>query len=313
MTFYMPPTSTVELQQASKWYGDVIGVNQVTLSFGPGVTGLLGPNGAGKSTMMRLITGQLKPGSGTVTVLGKAPWKRPAVFRDVGYCPDSDALYDGLTALQFTRLMGRLSGMSASEARKSAIEQLERVELTQAMDRSLRGYSKGMRQRTKIAAALMTNPQVLILDEPLNGLDPLGRRQMLQLFAELGRAGRTVVISSHILHEIESLTPQVALIHHGRILAEGKIEEIRALIENQPLTLQIDSSQPRAVGKLLADLPGIYSIMYPDGNAVVVRTNLPEELYVRLQAGVIEDKLPVEGLHALDENLEAVFQYLVKE
>lgn len=319
-------TSTIALNGVSKWYGDVIGVNQITLSIGPGVTGLLGPNGAGKSTLMKLITGQLAPGRGTVEVLGESPWRNPQVFRKLGYCPDSDAFYEDMTGLQFVTVMARLSNFSAAEAKRQSIAQLERTGMAPAMHRRIRGYSKGMRQRTKLAAALLQDPQVIVLDEPLNGLDPMGRLQMLELFRALGKEGRTVVVSSHILHEIENLTRTIVLINHGRILAEGRIEEVRALIENQPLTLRIESSNPRRVGQSLAGLESVTSLQFAGGpesagaesllttnNAIIVRTTRPETVYEALQADVLENHYAVDELTALDDNLEAVFQYLVKE
>ena len=304
---------TIRLLNASKWYGDVIGINQVTLDIRPGITGLLGPNGAGKSTMLKLITGQLRPGSGSVEVLGNAPFKNPEVFRSVGFCPDTEAFYDQMTALEFVTLMGRLSDFGHAESVRRAAMQLEHIGLQEHMTRKLKGFSKGMRQRTKLAAALVHDPTILVLDEPLNGLDPLGRLEMLAVFRRLGTEGKTVLVSSHILHEIEGLTSDVALIHHGRILAEGVIEEIRALIENQPLTLAIATPAPRAAARSLAGQDGVYSLTFPEEGGLVVRTNSPEQVYETLQTDVLEDRYAVKGLTALDDNLDAVFQYLVKE
>ncbi|MCX7019246.1 MAG: ABC transporter ATP-binding protein [bacterium] len=304
---------TIDIRGASKWYGDVIGVNQVSLGIGPGVTGLLGPNGAGKSTLIKLITGQLKPGNGSVTVMGMSPWKNPGVFHHLGHCPDSDCFWEEMTGQGFVSMMGRLAGFDAAESERRAREQLERVSMTSHALRAIQGYSKGMRQRVKLAAALVHDPIALVLDEPLNGLDPVGRRDMLELFRHLGDEGKTVLVSSHILHEIESLTPTIVLIHHGRILAEGVIEDIRALIENQPLTLQISTPDPRAVGQSLARLDGVYSLTFPDNGVLIARSANPEIVYETLQADVIAKRYTVHGLCALDDNLDAVFQYLVKE
>jgi ABC-2 type transport system ATP-binding protein len=304
----------IELAAASKWYGDVIGVNQVTLGIRPGVTGLLGPNGAGKSTLMKLVTGQLRPGSGTVAVLGESPWRSRALFRRVAFCPDTESFYEDMTGAEFVELMGRLSDFGAAESRRRAMDRLELVGMGPHANRRIKGYSKGMRQRTKLAAALVHEPEVIILDEPLNGLDPLGRLEMLRLFRDLGGGGRTVVVSSHILHEIESLTQEIALIHRGRILAEGRIEEIRALIENQPLTLQVSSPSPRAVGAHLASLESVVSVQYEDDGAdIIVRTKAPETVYDALQEAALERRYAVHALTALDDNLDAVFQYLVKD
>lgn len=303
----------IDIQNASKWYGDVIGVNQITLSIGPGITGLLGPNGAGKSTLMKLITGQLRPGRGRVRVLGMNPWSEPPVFRRMGFCPDSESFYENMTGLEFVLVMGRLAGLDAGEGHRRAGECLERVGMGKHTGRRIKGYSKGMRQRTKLATALLHDPEVLILDEPLNGLDPVGRIEMLQLFRDLGREGKTLLVSSHILHEIESLTEQVTLIHRGRVLAEGKIEEIRALIENQPLTLQLITREPRMVAQHVAGIDGIASIAFSMPDRLVIRSEKPEQLYEALQQGVVEKRYSVQELLALDDNLEAVFQYLVKE
>ncbi|PKO18039.1 ABC transporter ATP-binding protein [candidate division BRC1 bacterium HGW-BRC1-1] len=270
----------ISLRDVSKWYGEVIGVNQVTAGIAPGITGLLGPNGAGKSTLLKLITGQLRPGAGDIRVLGRDPWTDRTIFREVGFCPDSESFYD------------EMSGAS----------------------RRIKGYSKGMRQRTKLAAALMHDPRVIVLDEPLNGLDPSGRMEMLRLFRELGAEGKTVLVSSHILHEIESLTRSIALIHHGRILAEGHISEIRALIENQPLTLQIASPQVREVGSHLAGLDCLVSLTYADnGHELIARTSTPEVIYDVLQQAVLDNRYTVTALTALDDNLDAIFSYLVKK
>jgi ABC-2 type transport system ATP-binding protein len=305
--------ATIVFDAVSKWYGDVIGVNQISLRIRPGITGLLGPNGAGKSTLMKLVTGQLKPGSGTVRVTGRDPWRSPDVFRRTGYCPDTDAFYEDLSGLEFVTLMSRLAGMNAHEGRRRTLDAVERVGMTAHMTRPIRGYSKGMRQRIKLAAALVHDPQVLVLDEPLNGLDITGRRDFLRLFRALGAEGRTLLVSSHILHEIESLTQEIALIHHGRVLADGHIGEIRRLIEDQPLTLQVTTPSPREIGRDLAGMDHVYSVTYPEPGLVVTRTNRPDTVYEALQAGVLDGRYLVDGLLALDDSLDAVFSYLVKE
>lgn len=308
------PDAVISLREVSKWYGEVIGVNQVTLDIRPGITGLLGPNGAGKSTLLKLITGQLRPGAGEVRLLGRAPWRDRALFREVGFCPDTESFYEEMSGAEFVELMGRLAGFGAGESRRRAAERLDLVGMAPHAKRRIKGYSKGMRQRTKLAAALMHDPRVVILDEPLNGLDPLGRFEMLNLFRDLGAAGRTVLVSSHILHEIESLTRTIALIHRGRILAEGHIAEIRSLIENQPLTLQIAATRARDAGAHLAGLDAVVSVQYlEDGNELIVRTNQPETLYEEIQQAVLDGRYSVRGLTALDDNLDAVFSYLVKE
>lgn len=311
----------VELIEASKWYGEVIGVNQITLELGSGVTGLLGPNGAGKSTLLKLITGQLRPGRGQVRIFGMDPWTDREVYRRMGYCPDVENLYDDMTAVEFVTVIGQLAGYRRGESRRRAMERLDLVGLTPHMGRRLKGYSKGMRQRTKLAAALLHDPDLIVLDEPLNGLDPAGRVEMLDLFRRFGHEGKGVLVSSHILHEIEDLTPRVVLLHRGRLLAEGQVEEIRALIENQPLTLRIETPTPRPVAQLLAGLEPVVSLEFATGErpgrrngdqVLTVRSTHPDSVCEALQQGVLEGWFELHSLTALDENLDAVFGYLTR-
>ncbi len=309
----------IHLEEASKWYGEVIGVNQITLSVERGITGLLGPNGAGKSTLLKLVTGQLKPGRGSVRIFGKDPWTDRGAFRRIGYCPDVENLYDDLTGHDFVALMGRLSGYSGRESRRRSAERMDLVGLTPNMHRRIKGYSKGMRQRTKLAAALLHDPDLIVLDEPLNGLDPAGRLHMLDLFRRFGAEGKAVLVSSHILHEIENLTPRVALMHRGRLLAQGAVDEIRALIDNQPLTLRIETPTPRPVAQLLAGLESVVSLEFDnlDGLATVpasltVRTTHPDSVCEALQAAAVGKHFEIRSLRALDENLDAVFGYLTR-
>ena len=196
-------TATLEYVRASRWYGPVIALNDVTTTVGPGVTGLLGPNGAGKSTFLKLAAGQLAPSQGEVRVLGQPAWGSPQLFHRVGVCPEADAFWEGLTGLQFLMALLRLTGFDDAECRRRADHALEQVALTEARDRKIGGYSKGMRQRIKMAQSLSHDPQVLLLDEPLSGMDPVNRRRVVDLVKKLGREGRTVLVSSHILHEVE--------------------------------------------------------------------------------------------------------------
>lgn len=319
MSAAAPPISAppvAQLVEASKWYGEVIGLNQVSLEIGPGITGLLGPNGAGKSTFLKLLTGQLKPSRGQVRVLGKDPWSDPGVFQQVGYCPDTEQLYEEMTGWEFVLLMGRLAGYDAADSRRRAEVQLERLSMTHHCRRPIRGYSKGMRQRVRLAAALLHDPQLIILDEPLNGLDPMGRHEMLALFKQLAAEGKAVVVSSHVLHEIQNLTRRMIMLHRGRLLAEGEIEDIRALIESQPLTLRIESPQVRPLAARLVELPEVTSIEIAQSEtaappALVVRTSRPEAVYNRVQDAVLQSSLSVTAIEALDDNLDAIFRYLV--
>ncbi len=317
-----PPTNgapVAQLQDASKWYGDVIGLNQVSLTIQPGITGLLGPNGAGKSTFLKLLTGQLKASRGQVRVYNLDPWSNPEVYRLMSYCPDSEQLYEEMTGREFVVMMARLSGFSAAEAARRADMQLERVSMAQHSTRLARGYSKGMRQRTRLAAALLHDPKLIVLDEPLNGLDPMGRLEMLEIFRQLAAEGRSVIVSSHILHEIQNLTRRMVMLHRGRVLAEGDIEEVRALIDRQPLTLKISSSRPRVAAGYLVGLESVTSVEFTppavpaDDHSITVRSTAPDSVFEALQAAVVEEKIDVTSIEALDENLDAIFHYLTAQ
>jgi len=214
----------VAAEHLSKWYGQVIGLNDVTLTVPPGVTGLLGPNGAGKSTFMKIMTGQLKPSQGTITVFGEPIWGNPALYSRIGFCPEQDAFYDRMTGLEWVAALVRLNGVGEAEAGRLARRALELVELTDAADKKIGAYSKGMRQRVKMAQALVHDPELIVLDEPLSGMDPIVRRKTIRMIRDWGRQGKSIIVSSHILHEIEAMTANILLISQGRILAEGGTE-----------------------------------------------------------------------------------------
>ncbi|HKT80445.1 MAG TPA: ABC transporter ATP-binding protein, partial [Vicinamibacterales bacterium] len=241
--------NVIAADHVSKWYGQVIGLNDVTLTVPPGITGLLGPNGAGKSTFMKLITGQLKASKGSLTVLGEPIWGNPALYDRIGFCPEQDAFYDRMTGLEWTTALVRLTGATESEAASMARRALETVDLVDAAGKKIGAYSKGMRQRVKLAQALAHDPELLILDEPLTGMDPLGRRKTIRLIKEWGRAGKSILVSSHILHEIESMTSNILLINNGRILAEGDVHQIRDLIDTHPHTVYVRAADPRTLGR----------------------------------------------------------------
>ena len=235
-------------EQVSKWYGQVIGLNDVTVSVPPGITGLLGPNGAGKSTFMKLITGQLQPSKGTVKVLGEPIWRNPHLYFQIGFCPEQDAFYERMTGLEWVTALVRLNGLSEKEADAAATRALTAVDLMDAANKKIGAYSKGMRQRVKLAQAIVHDPELLILDEPLSGMDPLARRKTIRLIRDWARAGKSIIVSSHILHEIESMTANILLINNGRILAEGDVHHIRDLIDEHPHTVYVrarGSARPR--------------------------------------------------------------------
>jgi ABC-2 type transport system ATP-binding protein len=296
----------------SKWYGQVIGLNDVSVTVPSGITGLLGPNGAGKSTFMKLITGQLKPSKGNVAVLGEPIWQNPGLYHRIGFCPEQDAFYDRMTGSEWVTALVRLNGVTETEAASLAARAIEEVELSEAADKKIGAYSKGMRQRIKMAQALVHNPELLILDEPLSGMDPIARRKAIRMIKDWGRAGKSVIVSSHILHEIESMTANILLINQGRILAEGNVHQIRDLIDEHPHTVHIKADETRALAREFLGHDDVLSLKFEEG-AVVVQTGRPDAFYARLT------DLAASGAHGAihevtspDDNLQAVFQYLVK-
>ena len=299
-----PPIATFE--HAAKWYGHVIGLVDATVEIGPGVTGLLGPNGAGKSTFLKLLTGQLQPSQGTVRLLGVDPFAAPGVHAQVGFLPEQDSFYEDMTGRAFVRFLAGLHGCAAK-----ADEAIARVGLTDAAHRKIRTYSKGMRQRVKLAQAIAHDPKVLVLDEPLSGMDPVARRQMIDLMRDFEKRGATVIVSSHILHEVEAMTDRVILLYQGRVRAMGTREEIRGLLDKHPHQIRVQSPRPRDLARALLDLPGVVGVRLDDGS-VHVDTTDPEAVYDRLPRFVLEEGLPVEGLEAEDVSLDAIFGYLVK-
>jgi ABC-2 type transport system ATP-binding protein len=304
------PVLTTE--HLSKWYGQVSGLNDVTVSVPPGITGLLGPNGAGKSTFMKLITGQLRPSKGRVEVLGQPIWGNPSQYFRIGFCPEQDAFYDRMTGLDWVAALVGLQGLEPAAARDTARRALEVVDLQDAADKRIAAYSKGMRQRVKLAQAIAHDPELLILDEPLAGMDPVGRRRTMRMIREWARQGKSVLVSSHILHEIELMTSNILLINNGRILAEGNVHQIRDLIDEHPHTVYIRAADPRGLAREFLTRADVLSLRFEPG-AVIVETGKPDDFYTRLTALVAEGACgPVEELTSPDDNLQAVFKYLVK-
>jgi ABC-2 type transport system ATP-binding protein len=308
----MSDAPIVAAASLSKWYGQVIGLNDVTVSVPPGVTGLLGPNGAGKSTFMKLMTGQLTPSKGSIQVLGAPIWANPALFARIGFCPEQDAFYDRMTGLEWVTALVRLNGFAADRADAAARRALETVDLMDAANKKIGAYSKGMRQRVKLAQAIVHEPELLILDEPLSGMDPIARRRTIRLIRDWGREGRSIIVSSHILHEIESMTANVLLINNGRILAEGNVHQIRELIDEHPHTVSIRSANPRALARHLLGFDDVLSLRV-EGGAIVVQTASPDEFYARVTALAASGEVgPIDEVTSPDDNLQAVFSYLVK-
>jgi len=296
--------------RVGRWFGEVIAVGNCDLTIGHGVVGLLGENGAGKTTLFKLLAGLIEPSHGEIRVLGRRLRGDVGLFRHIGFCPESDALPDWMTGREFLSLMLRLMGVPGNEIRQRTDYWLERFELQDAAGRRLGGYSKGMRQKIKLAQALGHDPEIIFMDEPLNGMDPVSRKQTIDLVQELGDTGRTVLVSSHILPEVESMTRQIILIHSGKVLAEGDITEIRDKIPEHPTTVALVSSQPRELASYLIGKDHVVSLEVGERGQLIARTDHAVEFYRRLPGWLLESNLAVEEIHTLDDNLEAVFSYL---
>lgn len=302
----------IELHQCSRWYGQVIGINDVTCSIGPGITALIGQNGAGKSTMMRLVTGQIRPTTGDVLVHGETPFGNPHVFKHLGYCPEIDNFYEHQTGRQFLVHMARLSGFAPADAKDRANQMLGEVGMLDRCDRAIAGYSKGMRQRIKLAQAMLHDPDIILLDEPLNGLDPLGRHEFMNYLGYQADRGKAIIVSSHILFELEQLTRSILLLHRGRLLAGGNLREIRELIDKHPHHIRIETPAPRKVAQELMGIEGILSAAVLDSDLLELTVKSAEHFYSDFAAIAREKSLPIRGFSSPDNNMEAVFRYLVE-
>src|SRR3989442_673068 len=280
-------------------------------SFGKGITGIVGPDGAGKSTLFKLLIGQLHSDQGKITLLGEDPWNNVSLKRRLGYCPEQNQLYGWLTGQQFVETLLRLDGMSPAKARQEATAALKVVGLSGAAQRPTRGYSRGMRQRAKPAQALAHHPEILILDEPLSGADPAGRVHILRTISEFAKDGGHVLMSTHVLYEIERVTNNIVLIHNGKAIASGNIHAIRALIDTHPHAVRIETSKPRQLAQALARMEHLVSFEFPAADTLLVRTRKPDAFYIELPQIVSDTKLDVTGLESPDDSLDAVFRYLV--
>jgi ABC-2 type transport system ATP-binding protein len=304
----------VEFDEVSKWYGNVIGINKLTIRVPAGVTGLLGPNGAGKSTLLQLATGQLYPSQGRVRVLGQHVWNNPGLNCSIGLCPEQDAFYEWMTGWDFVCTSARLGGLSRPEARDAAGRTLDMVGMWPHKDRVVRGYSKGMRQRTKLAQALVHDPDVLFLDEPFTGTDPVARRELMEIIRRLGAEGKSVLVSSHVLHEVQTLTPNIILLNRGRLVAEGQVRQIRDLIDKHPHHIVLVCDEYRKLaGHLLTwdDVEGVR--VQARNKAIVIETHSPDAFYARLPELATAGGLEIREVYSDDDNLEAVFKYLVSK
>jgi ABC-2 type transport system ATP-binding protein len=302
-------SDTIVVTDLSKWFGLKVAVSELTIGFRPGVTGLLGPNGAGKTTLLRVIAGLQRPSQGQVRILGVDPRQDTEIYRKISLVPEDESIYERLTGRQFVELAARLAKIDHPVDRAQAV--LVTVGLADAADRALGGFSKGMRQRAKVAAALVSDPEVLLLDEPLNGADPVQRAQLITLFKELGAAGRTVLVSSHVLAEVERVSDRVVAMVDGRLAAVGDVATIRAAMTDKPRRIYVDTNDPRRLAAALITSTGILGVQL-DGATVHIETSDAGDLARRLPAIAVEHSIGVTRVEPVDESLESVFRYLVE-
>jgi ABC-2 type transport system ATP-binding protein len=303
---------TIVFEDVSKFYGEILGVNRVNLQIESGITSLVGPNGSGKTTLMNLMTGLLRPTAGNVTVLGISPGNPEALFQKVGYCSQFDSFPRRATARDFIEFYLLVHGFTKKQTRELAHKALERVSLVESADRKVSAFSKGMRQRVRLAQAIAHDPSVLVLDEPLNGLDPLARAEIIRLFRQLADAGMYVIISSHILHEVDMMSDNVVLINNGYIVAEGEVHGVRDEIHERPIQILIRCDRPQLLAaKLFEHEFTVEARIHEDRHGLFVKTRRPDDFYLLLNRVVTEEHLLVESVAPVDDDLNAVYQYLI--
>ena len=300
----------VMFDRVSKQYGRINALSGVSLGISGGVTGILGMNGAGKSTVFKLMMGKIKPSAGAVRLFGTDPWKNPAPYSRVGFVPDHEKLHDWMTALDFIVVFARLHGMTRDEAKKEAERVLEFVSLTDVMHKKIGQFSKGMRQRVKIAHALVNDPDLIILDEPLQGCDPLARTTIMNVIKELGRMGRTVLVSSHILHEIERITEQIVILHRGRVLALGNSHSIREMLDQHPHKILLDCNDPREVAKSVMDTNEVTGMSFVDPTRLLIETRHLGAVHAHLPKIIVENEHMVTKIDNPDDDLHSILRYL---
>ena len=306
------PGSMIVFEDVSKFYGDVLGVNRVSLQIAAGITSLVGPNGSGKTTLMNLMTGLLKPTNGNISVLGISPNEPEALFQKLGYCSQFDSFPAGATAREFIEFYLRVHGFSKQETDDLTQAAFERVSLVEAADRKVSAFSKGMRQRVRLAQSIAHNPSVLVLDEPLNGLDPMARAEIIRLFRELADAGMYLIISSHILHEVDMMSDNVVLMHNGYVVAEGDVHGVRDEIDEHPIQILIRCDRPQALAaRLFENEHTVEARIHTDRHGLFVKTRRPDDFYLLLNKVITEQNLQVESVAPVDDDLNAVYQYLI--
>ena len=302
----------IVFEDVSKFYGEILGVNRVNLQIAPGITSLVGPNGSGKTTLMNLMCGLLKPTSGRISVLGISANDPEAMFQKLGYCSQFDSFPRGATAREFIEFYLRVHGYTKQETRELTDAALERVSLTDAADRKVSAFSKGMRQRVRLAQSIAHNPTVLVLDEPLNGLDPMARAETIRLFRALADAGMYLIVSSHILHEVDMMSDNVVLIHNGYVVAEGEVHGVRDEIVEQPIQILIRCDRPQTLAaRLFEHESTVEARIHKDRQGLFVKTSRPDDFYLLLNKIIVEQNLQVESIAPVDDDLNAVYQYLI--
>jgi ABC-2 type transport system ATP-binding protein len=307
-----PSEQTIVLEDVSKFYGEILGVNRINLSISPGITSLVGPNGSGKTTLMNLMTGLIQPTRGRISILGVTPGNPEELFRYVGYCTQFDSFPRGLTGLQFIRSFLAIHGFGRRDAGELAMKALDRVGLVEVANLKVAAYSKGMRQRVRLAQAIAHQPSVMILDEPLNGLDPLARAETIRLFRQLAAEGLHLILSSHILHELDLMSDQVVLLNNGYVVAEGNIHGVRSEIEEHPMQILVRCDSPSTLAARVFEQDSVVEAkIHKDKRGLFVKTRDPDAFYLLLNRIVVEDKLDIKVVAPADDDLNAVYQYLI--
>lgn len=302
----------IVFEDVSKFYGEVLGINRVNLQIAPGITSLVGPNGSGKTTLMNLMTGLLRPSSGLIRVLGTSPNHPEKIFQKLGYCSQFDSFPRGATAREFIDFYLRVHGYTKQETDELTHQALERVSMLEAADRKVSAFSKGMRQRVRLAQSIAHNPSVLVLDEPLNGLDPMARAEIIRLFRQLADEGLYLIISSHILHEVDMMSDSVVLLHNGYVVAEGEVHGVRDEIDEHPIQILIRCDRPQTLAaRLFEHEHTVEARIHDDRRGLFVKTRRPDDFYLLLNKVITEQNLQVESVGPVDDDLNAVYQYLI--
>ena len=308
----MSEAARIQLDGVSKFYGEVLGVNRISMTIGPGITSLVGPNGAGKTTLLNLITGLIRPTQGSIAINGVPVGEAETIFRMVGYCTQYDAFPRGLTGLDFVRGYLTVHGVDRRRAHELACEAIETVGLLDAAERRIASYSKGMRQRLKLGQALAHRPGVVILDEPLNGLDPMARADVIALFRRMAETGKIVLISSHILHEVDVISDSVILMNHGYVVAEGDIHDVRQEVEEHPFQILVRCDRPAVLAARFFALDHAVEVkIHADGHGLMAKTRDAGAFYRLLNRLAVDDELTIETVQPADDDVQSLYDYLI--